>query len=61
MSEYDPDFRFLLEIDEDERRAALGEHILGMIDDPRHRKEEQTRDLFDTLGRAMLAREDKAE
>lgn len=55
----DPDFRVLLEIDEDERRAAMGEHVLGMIDADEERRGKDQRGLLDYIHRARLA--DEAE
>ncbi len=54
---YDQDFRFLLELDEEERRAAMGEHVRAMLDDAADKGEEQTRSLFDYIHRARLAGE----
>lgn len=53
----DPDFRFLLEIDEAERRAAMGEHVLGMLDADEERRGKDQRGLLDYIMQARQAGE----
>ncbi len=51
---YDQDFRTLLELDDEERRAAMGEHVRAMLDDTERKQGEESRSLLDAVGRAHL-------
>ena len=59
MREYDWDFRRLMEIDSDECKAAMGEHVLSMIDAGKSGREDAAGSIFDAVGRARLAQEGK--
>jgi hypothetical protein len=59
MSEYGWDFRALLGLDDEERRAAMGEHVLSMIDAAEERRGKDQRGLLDYIHRARLT--DEAE
>lgn len=62
MSEpYDWDFRALLGLDDEERHAAMGAHVLGMLDAGDQHKEEQTRGLLDLIARAKQAEDGDQE
>ncbi len=59
--EYDWDFRALLALDDEERRAAMGEHVLAMIDAAEKGKEDPAGSIIDAVLRARLAAEGDKE
>ncbi len=56
MSEFDWDFRALLALDNEEYKATMGEHIMGMIDADKG-KEDPAHGILDAVGREKVARE----
>ncbi len=58
---YDQDFRTLLELDDEERRAAQAEHVRAMLDDAAGKQGEESRSLLDAVGRARLDQESGQE
>ncbi len=59
--EYDWDFRALLALDDEERHAAMGEHVLGMIDAGEERRGKEQQGLLDTIMQARRAAEGDAD
>lgn len=52
------------EIDDEEQKAALGEHVLSIIEGGNERREDVTTSIFDAVGRAKVAKrnlEDRKE